>query len=438
MDTGADGSLSTFKVSADLPANADVSGEIQMAIESERVPEVSSPQTPAGLPRAHYRMNTLSGGSDPRASGDFKLRRVIPNSLINSDPSLQYQRGANRWQSTWVRAIADPRASNDYNAATATQKKNAGCESCEKPSWLPDEALELWSGGRSFRIRLDDIVLGYEYLSDAGRMKTRIGTVMADSSRPADVKLAAQNAAPAGAHMEKAVHLHDGEVELSGTDLAIRGRGLDFVLSRTYDSAVFSLGPLGRSIDSNLFARLRALPDGSVDYFDGTGRRDRFTSTGDGPFTPPPGIFIALSRRDDDSYALVLPDRTLLTFDTIGRLTRISDRNRTKTDGSDGNSMSFIYRHDGLLDRVIDPTDRTVRLDYWPNNDLLHTVTDFDSRTVTYDYDASGRLKTVTGPDPASASSAQQVSTFNWSAAPASGEMKQVVYQGSQLTSETD
>jgi RHS repeat-associated protein len=440
VDPNCRGSLGAFRVEVALPGGASL-GDVPFVIENERIPGVVTQQTPEGFPRANYRSAPLSGGgTEPRPSNDFKLQHVVP---VANFPSLKWQRGHNRWNSPWVVAVADPRASVKYTGATTQQKVDAGCEACARPQYLQNDTsvLELWSNGRTIRVRPDTVSFGgnYSYLSDKNRLVFRFPTVMADFSRPADDKIAAENIAPNGAQKEQMVYLHDGEVEAGGTDLVIKGRGLDFVLLRYYSSASFHLGPLGRNFDSPLFARIRALPDGSADYFNGSGRRDRFTSNGDGTFAPPEGIFGDLARRTDGSYVLTEADRTRLLFDRYGRLAEVSDRNRTKTDGSDGNTMRFLYNGDGLLSAVVDASGRQIQFAYYVDRPyLLHTVTDFDGRIVTYDYFPDDRLQKVTGVDPASALSAQQSTTFEWPTAPTSGDLKPLVFIGSQLKSEKD
>jgi RHS repeat-associated protein len=442
VDPNCRGSLAAFRVEVALPGGASLSASVPFAIESERVPGVVAQQTPDGFPRSSYRLTVPPGTVEPRPSTDFNMQHVVP---ITTFPQLRWQRGYNRWVSPWVVAIADPRASVLYTAATAQQKKDAGCDACSRPQYLQSDpsVLELWSNGRTIRVRPDSssTFLGkYSYLSDnKNRLVLRFGTIMADLSRPSDDKVAAQNVAPNGDQKQAMVHLHDGEVEAGGTDMAIKGRGLDFVMNRSYSSAIFHLGPLGRNFDSTLFARMRALPDGSVDYFDGSGRRDHFASNGDGTFAPPAGIFYDLARRADGSYVLTDVNRTRLVFDPYGRLAQISDRNRTKADASDGNTMYFLYNGDSILSTVVDATGRQIQLAYYPDKPyLLHTITDFDGRMVTYVYYPDDRLQTVTGPDPQSALSAQQSTLYLWSTAASGGELKSLIYTGNQITSEKD
>src|SRR5262249_732072 len=140
-----------------------------------------------------------------------------------------------------------------------------------------------------------------------------------------------------------------------------RGRGIDFVLQRLYSSAIAWIGPFGRNTDSPLFARVQRLPSGDVVFYDGTGRRDIFT----GGVIAPVGVHLAMLANSDGTTVVEYPDNTRLTFDLYGRLSKMTDRNLTRADGSDGNAMNFLYRADGKLDTVVDPTGRAIRFDYY-------------------------------------------------------------------------
>jgi hypothetical protein len=49
------------------------------------------------------------------------------------------------------------------------------------------------------------------------------------------------------------------------------------------------------------------------------------------------------ARNSESGVVITYPDSTLYYFDLFGRLAKISDRNTTKLDGSDGNTMTFSY-----------------------------------------------------------------------------------------------
>ncbi|NJL27618.1 MAG: hypothetical protein HC897_06820 [Thermoanaerobaculia bacterium] len=68
--------------------------------------------------------------------------------------------------------------------------------------------------------------------------------------------------------------LHSGEMTLTATDLAIRGRRFEVAFTRTYRSQAPGDGPLGPGWDHVYNQSLRELGNGDVDFFDGRGRSD--------------------------------------------------------------------------------------------------------------------------------------------------------------------
>ncbi|HEX8407828.1 MAG TPA: DUF6531 domain-containing protein, partial [Thermoanaerobaculia bacterium] len=439
-------SLGVFRVEARLPGSMNEStiASLDVAVESEAVPGVDTPQTPEPYPPAHLRFQDRSANVDTRFTGDkVTLKRTLG---VTSIPELRYQKGWNRFASDWIVAIADPRASKEYVWPSSADKTAAGCFSCDRPDYLNATGVdshEIYTAGRFLWVRPEfSSAGGYAFMKENRRLTTRISTVRGDLVRPSDGisaldKVAAKNLPTAGAADEGPVNLNTGEVTQSAVDLAIQGRGLDFVMQRHYSSAIAHIGPFGRNFDSPLFARVQQMHNGDVIFFDGTGRRDIFT----GGTTPPEGVFLDMHRDTFGNIAVHYPDNTRMHFDGLGRLSRIIDRNATKTDGSDGNTMSFMYDGFGRLAAVVDPTGhRPVFLEYYNSGSCkgcVSKVRDYDAREVKYFYDASGRLERVEGPDPASASSAMPSTTYTWGPA-ATVATKAQLYASGQLESEKD
>src|SRR5205823_7255253 len=179
--TDPNASLGAFRLRLSLPgavAEALPGGTLRVALESERVVGAAVEQTPNPYPRAHLRTLTPSGGTEPRAV-PFTLVRDIPAGM---ETQLRRQHGFNHFISPWVVAIADPRASEKF-VGTSTQKKDAGCLSCDRPARLAgkresDGIFELWSGGRLLSVRPEltsgttNIFAGtaYAYLGKAHRL----------------------------------------------------------------------------------------------------------------------------------------------------------------------------------------------------------------------------------------------------------------------------
>ena len=470
-------SLGVFRLELTLPGAvvdslSATGNQLQLAVESERVFNAVSEQTPQGFPRSQLRRTKRDGTPEDRPATNFRMQRVVP-----SDPALEQalrrQKGFNKFISPWIVALADPRAGIDYPAwggggtpdQIQAKKDEAGCRSCARPAYLVgkkevDGVYELWSNGRQIAVRPElsqngqSIFAGtpYEYLGKEHRLDARFATIMADMLRPADVVLATKNpTAPASLGL---VYQSTGEVGDSQKDLELRSRGMAIFATRNYSSGAMSFGPFGRNMDSMLFAHVRPLPDGTVDFYDGRGHKTNFTpnyTASSAPtttvptpsqsslFRPPQGEFLDFYAGPDGTYVLKCVDGTTLRFDPYGRLTSVADRNETMADHSDGNRMLFLYNADGLLDTIIDPVGRTLKFDYHSDRSwLIHHMKDFSGRTVTYDYDTAGRLTTIKGPDPNSARSAQQTTTLEWTQAPTGGDLKQWIYQGAQLTSRSD
>ncbi|HEY0590712.1 MAG TPA: hypothetical protein VGF40_03020, partial [Thermoanaerobaculia bacterium] len=420
-------------------------GEVRIAIESELAPGIPAPQTPPELPPAHLRMLDGSGVPDPRAVS-IPLRPPFPDEISDE---LRDQAGVNHHYSPWIVVIADPRASEAYPWPKDLAKSARGCVNCDRPLHLQDDATvhEIAPAGPWLRIRLDvapDVLAKLpEYVQDlAKRLDTRVRVVPADLTRPSTDLGAAFNPPTDGFRMAQTAMLHTREIAFSATDLGVRARNTGIALTRVYSSAVAHFGPFGRNVDSPWFARIRELPDGTAELYDGTGRRDAFVRVpGTNEYLAPPGVFLDL-RRSADGFVLIGRGESRMTFDANGRLLRMSDGNTTTPDASDGNSVRFLYEAGGRLTRVVDPLGRAFTIDYWtaPGDGaypgLIAAVTDFAGRRVDYRYDASGRLVEVAGPDPESPSSEMPRTRYEWNAP--SGAYHQRLYRSGQIRLERD
>jgi len=282
-------SLGVFRLELALPGNmvdslTQSNNELQLAIESERVAGAITEQTPDGFPRAHLRRTRRDGTpeSSNRAAGNFKFKRIVPEELRGA---LKNQSGYNRFVSPWIIALADPRASSkyDWNGATTQQKKDAGCESCDRPKHLEgvgesDGVYELWTNGRYIAVRPELKASSqtifdttrYQYLGDLNRLFGRFSTIMADTVRPTEALVAGQNPPVATGALQQTFFVHSGEIETANVDLDAGGRaGFNVVYDRTYRSRTIGGSVFGQGWDSSLLRRLRALPNGDIEYRDG-------------------------------------------------------------------------------------------------------------------------------------------------------------------------
>jgi len=191
------------------------------------------------------------------------------------------------------------------------------------------------------------------------------------------------------------VQTFTGNFGYSHSDLAIPGRGPSPVLLRTANSGDTRTGQFGPGWTSNYGMHLASPGDGTADlYLVGPqGGADRYSFHNGGTFSPPPAVYATLVRNPDGSYTATQKDQSAWTFDSTGKLTRISDRY--------GNASVLTYNPQFQLVSVSDPAGRGNLSFAYNASGLLASVTDWASpaRSVQYGYDASGRLQTVTDRD---------------------------------------
>jgi hypothetical protein len=302
------GAVSAFRIVAMLPSGlndelAKSCRELRVEITTELVPGARSAAMPAG---------------HPRSSVVVPLRSPYPPAL---HAQLKLQRGANRLESPVIVAIADPRASIDYAWPASANKRAAGCPNCERPDHLAGKreaegVYELFTAGRHIAVRIDPTAVEatpYAWLAREGRLQARAGTILADTIRPPAVRVAANGPPVAAGLLQETTYLHSGELEVFGAELGI---------ARTYRSHTIGRSPLGAGWDADVFRRLRALPNGDVEYRDGA-EVWLFALTNNA-YRSPTGLFLRLART---TRGWTLVDQRLREthFDDLGRLVRESD-----------------------------------------------------------------------------------------------------------------
>lgn len=198
-------------------------------------------------------------------------------------------------------------------------------------------------------------------------------------------------------------------------DLAIPARGISLAFTRAYNSQDTSVGPLGQgwthSYDVRLLIASGSPPQVSVVNEDGN--HDIYFQNADGSYSNPPGVYASLVHNGDSTYTLTRTTHDVLTFDASGRLTSLADQNGNTTTLSytngelttisdpDGRGGSLTLTYDscftGRLCSIRDwlSPARTVSFAYDANG-RLQTVTDRNGKVTTYAYDASNRLTTIT------------------------------------------
>jgi RHS repeat-associated protein len=202
------------------------------------------------------------------------------------------------------------------------------------------------------------------------------------------------------------VYLFSGEFTESVIDLNISGLGLDFTWARKYRSRLGPATAMGNGWDfsHNIHAQMCG---SSIFLHDGNGRKDKYRLQPDGTWVSG-GFFRRFTQNPDSSLTLTFPDTTRWNFHPLdgspqeGKINEIIDRN--------GNTLSYEYDANGRLTTIRDtlgiPTNpRLITINYNPNG-FIDTVTDYTGRSVTYEYYNGvepggnfGDLKSVTTPE---------------------------------------
>ncbi|MCP4545813.1 MAG: hypothetical protein GY835_05025, partial [bacterium] len=248
------------------------------------------------------------------------------------------------------------------------------------------------------------------------------------------------------------VSLVSGDLLFSTVDQAVAGRGLDFVMDRSYRSGTLGYGPLGNAgWTGSLFAHLREIrTTGEVEYHDGQGNVWRFypeygvpppgpndpeapygfhyavkgaydddqsdiqgQEGGEKPkyfstYYTPEGIYLVLQKlAGDRGWRLIGRNNDVALFDEAGRLVELRDRLRQDADDPDeqGNTIRLIHDAYGQLIELVDDYGRLYTFEYYDDPEeesygLLKEFRDFveqTDRTVGYEYEER-RLEKVTLP----------------------------------------
>jgi RHS repeat-associated protein len=212
------------------------------------------------------------------------------------------------------------------------------------------------------------------------------------------------------------VNVDNGNLVAAGSDLQIKGTGLDLSLQRVYNSlgdccGAFGTWLMGSGVDEHL-----TVIDQHIN-FQGPGGWDlTFYSNGSGGYAPPPGADASLVANLDGTYTLTQnATAEQLHFNGAGVLTSDVDRNGdtivyTTTGGNlssitdtQGRQVTFTYASlvaANLITKVTDSTGRTWQYLYVSANGFpeLTQYTDPAGKLTKYAYDTSGRITLITDP----------------------------------------
>ncbi|MDA8017399.1 MAG: DUF6531 domain-containing protein [Thermoanaerobaculia bacterium] len=388
--SSADGVLQAFDRLAPLgvPSHDDSPGRFQL---QAFLPGVSGQEVTVELVAVGPGGHEIAPLSHPAGFDGLPPSRLeMTLERLASEP---WHEGYQLYRSAEVTAVADLRALAGYSV---TEFERQACERCGGGEGSFENGFEILSGDR-LQVRLTP-ALQAELLPIYGEDRVERSALELDSVRwevsPAVRQEPAQSPSFGQGDVAPGTLLHSGEVSNTAVDFTIAGRGLNFALVRTYRSQTLGSGPLGPGWDHNYRQRLRLLPTGDVDHFDGRGRRETFRLQPDGSYVSPIGRYDLLERTAA-GYTMLDTEHHLTRFDRHGRLVSIADANKVSPDT--GNEMHFFYDPESRLVRVRDSLDRAIDFEY-DDHGRLTEVRDFTGRTVRYSYDPSGRLESVRSP----------------------------------------
>lgn len=203
------------------------------------------------------------------------------------------------------------------------------------------------------------------------------------------------------------VNLSTGNYIQEETDLTVPSIGPSLEFTRFYNSTDTYEGPQGKGWTHNYNTHLTVNSDQSINVAYADGQELLFTYNGSS-YDRPAGCFEILEAGSDNTYVLTFKDQTEYTYNSVGQLTSIMDKNsntltlsytngllNTATEPA-GRSLTFSYNADSLISGIVDSAGRSVSYTY--DNGQLGTVQDVRGEIIQYQYDEQG-LTTIITPD---------------------------------------
>jgi len=198
------------------------------------------------------------------------------------------------------------------------------------------------------------------------------------------------------------VNVATGNVYDSVQDMELKGRGPAAIWLRTYNSQSSAPGPMGygwtTSYETSL--QLSLTGDGDITEYGPTGAQLLFTPNGSGGYTSPAGDTDVLTAASGDSggYVLTKLSGVQWDFNSGGQLQQIVDTN--------GNALKFYYTSATVnsqtvsrLTSMTNASGRTLDIAYNSAGEISSITNESDDDVVSYGYDGSGDLTSVTSPD---------------------------------------
>lgn len=199
------------------------------------------------------------------------------------------------------------------------------------------------------------------------------------------------------------VNVATGNLIVDESDFSIDGRGPEVGLERTYNSHSTSAGLFGKGWHSDIEMSLKA-SGSDVLFTDEDQTLHTFKKLADGTYKAPTGVYLELEENSTE-FILTTNDQTKAHFfKTTGKLKNLVDGHGNSSDytydsnnrllkiedASKSRSLVFEYNTDGTVKSVTGP--KLKKLLYTYNNGFLTEFTDVDGSKTSYQYDDLGKL----------------------------------------------
>ncbi|ESU31423.1 hypothetical protein G3A_16780 [Bacillus sp. 17376] len=154
---------------------------------------------------------------------------------------------------------------------------------------------------------------------------------------------------------EEGVNPANGNLVYRETDVQIPGRGPEVSLTRTFNSRKSSFkGLFGYGWISNLEQTLVDSGSGPITLIDEDNTRHIFGEKVGGGYEAAGGVYLDLVKNTDGTYTITATDGTKTNFNTSGKISSITDTN--------GNTITFVYDASGKLTKIQDASGRATSI----------------------------------------------------------------------------
>ena len=177
------------------------------------------------------------------------------------------------------------------------------------------------------------------------------------------------------------VHIANGNLMLSSTDLNVPGRGFPTTITRTYNSRSSNgNGNFGFGWNSELDEQIMPVSKGPIQYIDNDRTIHYFEQLPDGTYASPSGLYLTLTKNGDGTYTITDKNGLKTNFSSSGKVTNLTD--------TTGNTLTYTYNGNGKISTITDPSGRTTSIAYGTDN-RVSIITDYAGRKTSYFYNST-------------------------------------------------